>query len=110
MPDPNATVAFINRGASLHSIPIGSKIGSNMQGDLSQTGFIFDGWYTTAGKKVTANTIVNQDISAHARWRVTVSFETNGGVAIDPITPIENQAIGALPTACQGWQRFCGLV
>jgi uncharacterized repeat protein (TIGR02543 family) len=108
--EPMGTVNFMNRGQTIHSINVllGAKIGSAMHADLVEEGFIFEGWYTTAGKKITANTIVNQNIDAHARWRITLSFDTNGGDAIEPITPIENQPVGALPIPVKNGYAFEG--
>lgn len=67
---------------------------------LTRTGYTFDGWYTsqTGGEKVTASTKVqitaDQTLCAH--WTVksyTITFNTDGGSAVDPITQDYGTAI-----------------
>ena len=59
-------------------------------------GYTLDGWYTSLDNGITLEDkwiftiyVVSQDISLYAKWKInqyTMSFESNGGSSINPIT------------------------
>ncbi|MEQ6051751.1 leucine-rich repeat protein [Lysinibacillus capsici] len=66
-------------------------------GSLEKTGYTFDGWNSTNvgdGIDYTVNSIVDieeSDLALYAKWKANsyvVTFNTNGGTAINPITVI----------------------
>lgn len=72
--------------------------------DPTKEGFTFDSWQTTDGKKFDFGSPVDSDIKLKAKWTekkpdtFTVSFETNGGSAVEKQT-VEKGKTAANPTA-----------
>gem|GEM_PF-3372033 len=72
--------------------------------DPTKEGFTFDSWQTPDGKKFDFGSPVDSDIKLKAKWTekkpdtFTVSFETNGGSAVEKQT-VEKGKTAANPTA-----------
>ena len=72
--------------------------------DPTKEGFTFDSWQTPDGKKFDFGSPVDSDITLKAKWTekkpdtFTVSFETNGGSAVEKQT-VEKGKTAANPTA-----------
>ena len=61
----------------------GKEFGNNMPSP-KRTGYTFDGWYTSDGKKISPTDIVTKDYELHARWKpiaYTTIFDGNGGTS-----------------------------
>ena len=78
--------------AESFEVEVGKTIG-NISYKPEKTGYTFVGWYykDTNGdeKLVDANYVVNGSVSLYAKWSVnqyTISFETNGGSEVAPLT------------------------
>ena len=72
----------------------GALIGTNMPPIPVRAGYNFDGWYTADGQSVTAETAVDAETTAYARWvpqdqSVTLSFDPLNG---DPAFTVAVQA------------------
>lgn len=102
---PEVAAQTRTTGAVLGTLPIPTR-----------TGYGFDGWYSDAEltTPVNANTVVTGAMTLYARWTqgsVTVTFNSNGGVNLDPNTKTVayGEAYGELPTpewsghSFQGW-------
>lgn len=86
------TISFeADNGTEINSI----QVNGNRDTDLpvpSKEGYSFEGWYTSKNpytNKFTLETSVNSDITLYAKWQIkeyTVSFNTNGGSEVPPIT------------------------
>ena len=71
----------------------------------------FEGWYldNAFSTKFDFNTPIVKDITLYARWKFTVTFETNGGTAISPVVIKEGEVFTLLsePTKTEltfkGW-------
>jgi uncharacterized repeat protein (TIGR02543 family) len=98
----------INYGAVIGSLPAPVR-----------EGYIFDGWYTLAsgGTQYADGTAVTADITLYAHWStgtytVTVSFNVNGGSALDTgqetRTVNHDAAIGVLPAPVREGYIFAG--
>ena len=79
-------VEFVdNENSTVIQVEDEATIGSKMPNNPSKTGYTFIGWNTLAngsGQQVTANTVITQNLQAHALWQIntyTVNFDANGG-------------------------------
>lgn len=69
--------------------------------DPTREGYLFDGWYWdeayTKEFVFEGNTMITQDVTIYAKWieLYVLTFETNGGGAIDSITGEEGTAVSA---------------
>lgn len=93
--DPNGgksvSAITVKEGSAVTSIP-----------DTTRDGFTFDGWYTAAdgGDKVTSLENVTEDTTLYAHWTAntyTLTFDSQGGDAIDAITASAADKITSLP-------------
>ena len=84
------TVTFVNVDSTVatQSVTYGEK--AIKPADPTRDGFIFDGWYTNKActDAYDFGTAVSGDVTLYAGWKevgsyFTVSFDTNGGAAID---------------------------
>jgi uncharacterized repeat protein (TIGR02543 family) len=86
-------------------IPYGEAIGELPNPDADRVGYSFAGWFTekNGGEQVTAERIVNEDMSIYERWTANeyeVAFDGNGGdVDMASKTVTFDDAYGELPTA-----------
>jgi uncharacterized repeat protein (TIGR02543 family) len=66
-----------------------------------KTGLAFGGWYTAVnggGTEFAAGTPVTANITVYARWTATVTFDSDEGSPVPPITGITSgDAVGTLP-------------
>jgi len=73
--------------------------------DPSRTGYTFDGWYeeddvwTTLWDTEQFNTMeITEDLTLYAKWTVnayTITFDSNGGSSVDPITEDYGESVSA---------------
>lgn len=102
IPKPTYTLTFnANGGSSV--MPITREEGSVI--DLSaysssKTGYIFDGWYLDAELKNKATQItLDSNTTVYAKWNeatkptYTLTFNTNGGSSINPVTKEEGSTV-----------------
>ena len=111
----NVTVTFNSNdgGASTtRTIISGTLLGSLPE--PTRPNFFFGGWWTGTGNnstRITENTVINSNITYYARWNVTVTFNPNGGTAInlDRRTVVENGTLGNnIPTTSRTNFNFAG--
>lgn len=80
----------------------------------TRTGYNFLGWYTAenGGTKISASTIVNDNITYYAHWDkvdMNVTFHANGGtVSQTKKTVTKGTAVGSLPTPTRIGYNFLG--
>jgi len=114
-PRPYVTVTFNPNGGS---IPAAAATTSLRQGQVIGTlpspnarpNATFVGWYTapTGGDRVTVNRTINASVTFWARWRVTVTFNSNGGSAIPQRHLNFGDEVGPLPTPTRRGYTFVG--
>lgn len=101
--DPNGgtvtpTSMEVVKGQKLSSLPTPIKSGA-----------IFDGWYTSDGKKVTTDTVITSDVTLKAQWKYTVTF-MNGSTEVAQKTVVEGKAVStsfpSLPTVTKSGREF----
>ena len=68
--------------------------------DPTKSGYTFDGWYTEAehNSEYKFDVPVKKNITLYAKWNVnqyTITFDSNGGTAVDPIVADYGTAITA---------------
>ncbi|MBR7184099.1 MAG: InlB B-repeat-containing protein [Clostridia bacterium] len=83
----------------------------------TRDGYTFDGWYTAADEKVTANTVFYADTTVKAKWTAVpvtpttypITFDANGGMAsAATMTTGADGKLTALPTATRDGYTFDG--
>lgn len=67
---------------------------------VSKTGYTLDGWFTDVAKTIQYNfsTPVQQSFTLYAKWSInqyTISFDSNSGSAVSPLTQNYNTAVSA---------------
>jgi len=112
----NATVTFNANGGTVtpatRTINIGTGVGTLPV--PTRAGHTFVGWFTaqTGGNQITANTVVNNNVTYWARWNVisfTVTFNPNGGTVTPTTRSVNTGAqVGALPTPTRAGFAFVG--
>ena len=113
--EPNTyTLSFDSAGGT----SVGAKTVTYDQtiGTLStpiRTGYTFLGWYDTNGKQVTESTIYQTvgNTTLTAKWQAntyTLSFDSNGGSAVNAKTVTYDQTIGTLSTPTRTGHTFLG--
>ena len=78
-----------------------------------RSGYIFQGWYTSGGDRVTSNTIATRSMTVYAQWLedviYTVKFNANGGTVSTASSRVHNgSSIGALPEPTRSGYAFDG--
>ena len=99
------TCAEISRsvkdGIAIGELPTASKSSS-----------LFLGWYTASsgGTQYTASSTLTADATAYAQFRTsyTVTFDTDGGSAVDSIQVVAGSKIGTLPTSTKDDYQLVG--
>ena len=103
-----AVVSFDLNGGSSAPVPNANYTAGSLFIDPGVTVMkgndAFDGWYdtrfSTPVKYVGGSTSVNENVTLYAMWRVTVTFDTNGGTqSIGPITVSEGTLFDAIKPA-----------
>jgi uncharacterized repeat protein (TIGR02543 family) len=97
------TVTYDSQGADVAANPVEQTVSSpavnvgSLPTPPTKAGNTFAGWYTQTnggGSGFTASTTVSGDITLYAFWSAvptyTVSFDSNGGTAVDPQTVQES--------------------
>lgn len=91
-----------NGGKAVNAITVKEGEAVPSLPDTTREGFTFDGWYTAAdgGDKVTSLENVTDDTTLYAHWvanTYTLTFDSQGGDAIDAITASAADEIKSLP-------------
>jgi len=129
----NVTVSFNSNGGSAVS-PM-NVLSGNVYGTLPMTtkaGYEFDGWYSDNALTIkvtnTSTVVPTASHTLYAKWKeigagspgggtvtpppppttVTVSFNSNGGSAVTPITVTSGSTYGTLPTPTKSGYMFEG--
>ena len=107
----NYTVTFDTNGGSKvnsQTVPYGET--AKTPAIPAKTGYTFAGWYLE-GEKFNFNTPVTKDMTLTARWtanQYTITFDTDGGSAIEPITQDYGTAITAPEAPTKTGYTFAG--
>lgn len=91
-----------NGGKAVNAITVKEGEAVSSLPDTTREGFTFDGWYTAAdgGDKVTSLENVTDDTTLYAHWvanTYTLTFDSQGGDAVDAITASAADEIKSLP-------------
>ena len=108
------TIAFNSNGGSAVQ-PIKRNSGSSI-GTLptpTKSGYTFDGWYTSSsgGTKISTSTKVTGNVTYYAVWTInkfTVTFDSNGGSAVNSIKRSYGEKLGTLPVPTKKCSSFGG--
>ncbi len=105
------TVTFDTMGGNAYG-PKTTIFGTvNISEEPTKTKAVFDGWYydKNVWEQPFDGTGVNSDITVYAKWIpiYTVTFETNGGEAVDPIDTIE-ATVDEIPVTTKFRNEFAG--
>ena len=107
----NYTVTFDTDGGSAvdsQTVPYGKT--AEAPAIPTKSGYTFAGWYLE-GEKFNFNTPVTKDMTLTARWtanQYTITFDTDGGSAIEPITQDYGTAITAPADPTKSGYTFAG--
>ena len=99
---------------STQTYTVGTKYGSLPAAPTAPTGYTFAGWYTqgSGGTKITINsTVPTTNTSLYAHWnakKFKITFDSNGGTAVDPIQVTYDSTYGTLPSPTQPGHSFVG--
>ena len=100
------TVTFDSQGGSAVNPITGVKYGSTitLPANPTKAGFTFDGWCTNKEGKssFSPTTPINSDLTLYAKWveqLYTVTFDSQGGSAVNPITGVKYGSTITLPPA-----------
>ncbi len=110
-PLPELTVAFdSNGGSSVSSITrtYGDFIGSLPT--PSKEGHTFNGWIYN-GSAIDSSTVVTSNMTVIASWTAnsyTVTYDSNGGSSVAPVTRTYGETIGSLPSTTREGYTFGG--
>jgi len=77
----------------------------------NRAGHTFAGWWTATGNnaiRVDESRIITANITLFARWNITVTFNSNGGIAVPNRTLISGSTLGELPPTTRGDFVFGG--
>ena len=109
------TVSFDAEGGSVSPSSKTVYSGSTI-GDLPtprRSGYIFQGWYTSDGVRVSSSTVVSRNMTVYADWlkdvTYTVKFNANGGTVSPASASVHNgSSIGSIPTPVRSGYAFDG--
>ena len=110
----NYTVTFDTDGgsnAAQQTVHYGDK--AVKPADPTKSGYTFDGWYTEAehNSEYKFDVPVKKNITLYAKWNVnqyTITFDSNGGTAVDSITADYGTAITAPSDPTRTGYTFAG--
>ena len=101
---PSTSTKTIANGSQLGTLPT-----------ISRTGHTFRGWWTTSaatgGTQATTTTVITGNTVYYARWAAnnyTITWNSQGGTAVDKWTRAYGTALGTLPTTTRSHHRFNG--
>lgn len=117
------TVTFVtNGGTNVNSIEVDAGSTVTLP-TTTRDGYTFEGWYKdqafntafTEGTTITANTTLyakwvknSEDPIVTPTTEYTVTFVTNGGTSVNPISVAENSTITSLPSTTRDGYSFTG--
>ena len=113
----NRTVTFNSNGGSAVNPATRTVVQGRTIGTLptpTRTNYTFDGWFTTAtgGNRVTANTVVQNNMTVFARWSPimrTIVWNAGAGVTNPTSQSLQQgSTIGILPTVSRVGYTFDG--
>lgn len=94
--DQTVEVSFDSMGGESIDTQLIEKGDTVLEPEISRQGYRLDGWYTSLNNGQTfeekwsfSTDTVSNDLTLYAKWQInqyTVSYETNGGTPIEPIT------------------------
>ena len=112
------TVTFdSNGGSDVESITVQAGQSIESEPVTTRDGYTFDGWYTqqTGGDRVSFPYQVNGSVTLYAHWtsvpvteEYTVTFDSNGGSAVESRTVEAGQSIGTAPVTTRDGYAFDG--
>lgn len=78
--------------------------------DPERDGYEFGGWFSGSVEYVPQHSTIPSAMTLTARWLKvsTVSFDSDGGSSADPVTVVEDRAVGTLPTVKRTGYTFTG--
>lgn len=115
------TLTFDSQGGSaVASQTVGYGQTWTRPADPTRSGYLFVNWMTTAGGNITFSfgQMPSANATAYAKWAtpVTLTFDANGGSAVDPIVTVAG-SVFQLPKATsrfghylRGWRNSAGTV
>ena len=83
------TVEFNTDGGSeVAAVEVNEGEKLTLPANPTKEGFVFNAWYTDVDctQKFDATAAITSDMTLYAQWAVTLTFNSNGGSAVDPIT------------------------
>lgn len=110
---PNTyTVSFDSKGGSAvdsQTVSYGEKV--TRPDDPTKTGYTFDNWYEGSNEFNFDTYTVTNDVTLYAKWNIntyTVTFNSNGGSAVDSLTVEHGNAITAPAAPTKSGYTFAG--
>jgi uncharacterized repeat protein (TIGR02543 family) len=110
------TITFESNGGNLVD-PIEDTAGATISEPTTPTkdGYTFAGWFSDSGltSEYVFSTMPSEDITLYAKWEAivvsyTITFESNGGSAVDPITDEADETLPTLPVPTKTDYNFDG--
>ena len=111
------TVTYDPKGGSaVSSLRLIPGMNAFITGTTTKDGFIFDGWFKDEALTIPfdfANEVILVDTTVYAKWteieKFTVTFNANGGSAVDPILNVlDGSTISAPPAPTRDGYTFAG--
>lgn len=80
--------------------------------EVSKEGYSLEGWYTNVNEKWDfIMDVATEDITLYAKWNInsyTITFETNGGTQVSPLTQEYNTIVIESPLPIKDGYQFIG--